>query len=734
MSFLKSFFAAMAANEISEKKRAERERKSAEKKQLNDEIRVLHLEQEFLDYMMSINCRNVSDFDEAISAKHSSEDAWQTKRVIDHYKEKLKEYMRLGGEPAHITEFAKMDLYIEIVRRLKEYGWLDKQDQYVKYADDTYWLDRDWEQAQKTQHKSVQIAAIVDTPGNEINAILKSSDVGFIPFGSKDEAILIDTAKSNDEASDSFLDFLTVSISFTDKSIIIYSEEHDEIYYKADVAWKNVEISTAPITGWNWSLIEINGLSLLFDSGKIAEVVSLYESHNSSLEKDIQRQYTIAYDNINSLTGVEFENVCKRLLESMGFAVETTKITGDGGIDLIAYNSQPLLSGKYIIQCKRYTGSVGEPVIRDLFGVVTAERANKGILMTTGHFTKSAIAFAENKPIELIDGIALKNLFSQYGLNVVATSTATTTRINKSFVDVMQGMSMAEVVQENWELEDSYDEFLSLKDAADRTNDEATIAEYINWLIEKNDFQNFILCDFEQRRVCFQETNTYITKFLQIRKSKKSNLLSYLYQMVYVQNSILLERFNDAKTMFIKMMSDKGIQFNLFETMRETHNTADIFENTGVFSFLFATWCNMYQMASVCNDLGLREYLTDDDLFYGVPIMQNTRIEDNLELIRSGKSGLNELYFQKQQKLIQEIDGWYNNEPAQMKIFFKVDSSEIINSFYDYAYHGGETIDTLLEFCDYTLENGEMELDNYGTISLDNALGAYVPFSKSDLS
>jgi hypothetical protein len=138
MSFLKSFFAAMAAAEISEKKRAERERQSAEKEQLNDEIRVLHLEQEFLDYMISINCRNVSDFDESISARHSPEDTWQTKRVIDHYKEKLKEYMRLGGEPAHITELSKMDLYIEIVRRLKEYGWLDKQDQYVKYADDTY--------------------------------------------------------------------------------------------------------------------------------------------------------------------------------------------------------------------------------------------------------------------------------------------------------------------------------------------------------------------------------------------------------------------------------------------------------------------------------------------------------------------------------------------------------------------------------------------------------------------
>lgn len=119
---------------------------------------------------------------------------------------------------------------------------------------------------------------------------------------------------------------------------------------------------------------------------------------------------------INSLSGIEFENVCQQLIEKMGFSVETTKASGDGGIDLIAYNHEPVLSGKYIIQCKRYSGSVGEPIIRDLYGVITSERANKGILMTTGHFTKSAISFAEGKQIELIDGAKLNGLLIKYGM------------------------------------------------------------------------------------------------------------------------------------------------------------------------------------------------------------------------------------------------------------------------------------------------------------------------------
>lgn len=47
-----------------------------------------------------------------------------------------------------------------------------------------------------------------------------------------------------------------------------------------------------------------------------------------------------------------------------------------------------------------------------------AERANKGILMTTGYFTQSAIAFAERKQLELIDGMEMDKLISSDGINI----------------------------------------------------------------------------------------------------------------------------------------------------------------------------------------------------------------------------------------------------------------------------------------------------------------------------
>lgn len=112
--------------------------------------------------------------------------------------------------------------------------------------------------------------------------------------------------------------------------------------------------------------------------------------------------------------GKALEEDVKELLQSMGLKAATTKVTGDGGIDIVAYSNTPIFSGKYVVQCKDWSGSVGESVIRDLYGVVMAESANKGILITTGTITKSAQKFAEGKSLELIDGDQLSKLLNKY--------------------------------------------------------------------------------------------------------------------------------------------------------------------------------------------------------------------------------------------------------------------------------------------------------------------------------
>ncbi len=159
-------------------------------------------------------------------------------------------------------------------------------------------------------------------------------------------------------------------------------------------------------------------------------------------------------ENLQSIEPIEFENLVKDLLIKMGFHAVTTKASGDGGIDILATNEQPILSGKYIIQCKRYTtgNNIGEPTIRELFGVMHAENANKGILVTTSDFSKQAIIFAQDKAIELINGKELIKLFAKYFTEIddkyIATDISNNISIGEfdnSFLGIEWGSKIAEL-------------------------------------------------------------------------------------------------------------------------------------------------------------------------------------------------------------------------------------------------------------------------------------------------
>ena len=105
-----------------------------------------------------------------------------------------------------------------------------------------------------------------------------------------------------------------------------------------------------------------------------------------------------------------FERLCQRLLRESGFVkVEVTGKTGDGGIDGAGVLRMNLISFQVLFQCKRYTGSVGAPVVRDFRGAMQG-RADKGLIITTGSFTADARkeATRDGAPaIDLIDSEAL---------------------------------------------------------------------------------------------------------------------------------------------------------------------------------------------------------------------------------------------------------------------------------------------------------------------------------------
>jgi len=117
-----------------------------------------------------------------------------------------------------------------------------------------------------------------------------------------------------------------------------------------------------------------------------------------------------------------FERLVQRVLRESGFIqVEVTGRSGDGGIDgrgIARVNG--FLSFHVLFQCKRYQGSVSASQIRDFRGAMQG-RADKGLLITTGTFTRDAIKEATRDgapPIDLIDGEQLADKLKELRLGV----------------------------------------------------------------------------------------------------------------------------------------------------------------------------------------------------------------------------------------------------------------------------------------------------------------------------
>ena len=117
-----------------------------------------------------------------------------------------------------------------------------------------------------------------------------------------------------------------------------------------------------------------------------------------------------------------FERLAMRLLRESGFVhVDVTGRSGDGGIDGKGIvKIQNILSYHVVFQCKRFRESVGAAHIRDFRGAMIG-RADKGLFITTGTFTRDAVKEASRdgtSPIDLVDGESLIDMLKNLKLGV----------------------------------------------------------------------------------------------------------------------------------------------------------------------------------------------------------------------------------------------------------------------------------------------------------------------------
>lgn len=177
---------------------------------------------------------------------------------------------------------------------------------------------------------------------------------------------------------------------------------------------------------WRLVTIEINP-----DSVDVAETLRMARKGMSSKEDDDPGKPESKLDvdwrdelleALQKMDPGAFERLTQLILRESGFThVEVRGKSGDGGIDGIGIlKLNNVLSFHVYFQCKRYANSVSAGAVRDFRGAMHG-RSDKGLLITTGRFTRDAQTEAKREgatPIELIDGPELCELMKELRLGV----------------------------------------------------------------------------------------------------------------------------------------------------------------------------------------------------------------------------------------------------------------------------------------------------------------------------
>lgn len=253
---------------------------------------------------------------------------------------------------------------------------------------------------------------------------------------------------SNDEIIDRIISDLNIPDDVVDISHN-GSTTLTEIAYRA--AWSRTYMKAYGVISNSaravWSINPDYAQADTLDPKKIVYEVRLKQSKAkpSKDQKDDNQQLTIETDDnpeddgvaepdevkpwrarlaeiLQSMDPFGFERLTQRILRECGFSqVEVTKKSGDGGIDGTGkLKINGIFSFNVAFQCKRYSGLVGAGAIRDFRGSLTTD-IEKGVLITTGTFSKSAKEEASNpgkQQIDLIDGEELISKIAEYGIGV----------------------------------------------------------------------------------------------------------------------------------------------------------------------------------------------------------------------------------------------------------------------------------------------------------------------------
>lgn len=187
---------------------------------------------------------------------------------------------------------------------------------------------------------------------------------------------------------------------FIDNNPNIFDNNHRYWYYKT------LKLNTEVL--YEMDLLKENNVVLFIEElkeWKLGMELETFERHLT--KKDFK---STSINEVDLMTGIEFEHFVGSLLKKMGYNAKVTKASGDQGADLIANKNNQMT----VIQAKCYSGSVSNKAVQEVAASIKHYNADGGMVITNSTFTRSAIELADSNNIRLVDRNRLIELMVRY--------------------------------------------------------------------------------------------------------------------------------------------------------------------------------------------------------------------------------------------------------------------------------------------------------------------------------
>lgn len=200
-----------------------------------------------------------------------------------------------------------------------------------------------------------------------------------------------------------------VQITSLQKDVALNFSKNNKLYLEEGQIFRNVELKSQ-----SQILVPVDMTIDLYNCREFPEPIPEPMLEPKVPELPVYQSTSrkaFSMKNIDGMDGHDFEYVCADILRAKGFQnVTVTRGSGDQGVDVIAEQS----GIKYAVQCKRFSGSVGNKAVQEVHFGKTYYHCHVAIVMTNNYFTKSAKDAASESNTILWDRDDLMPYFEEY--------------------------------------------------------------------------------------------------------------------------------------------------------------------------------------------------------------------------------------------------------------------------------------------------------------------------------